>query len=257
MNTKKAVLFEVNIDSLSLDEILQQISLAASGQGRLLIAHVNIRGLNMVFNQPWLRDFYNRANLVYCDGMGVMLGARFLGQQIQERFTLADWIWDLAALAARRGYSLFLLGGAPGVGEQAAMALQKRSPGLEIVGIQHGYFDKTPAQPENNALIERLNALQPDILLVGFGMPAQERWLDENWSSLNARVAITCGALFEYLSGELPRGPRWMTDHYLEWLARLLISPHRYAGRYLRDIPIFLYHLLQQRIDAKQNLFRR
>jgi len=251
VNTKKAVLFEVGVDSLSRDEILKQISLAASGTGHLLIAHVNIRGLNLTFKQPWLREFYQRADLVYCDGMGVMLGAHLLGEKIQERFTLADWIWDLSALAANNGFSLFLLGGAPGVSQKAAAALQRRFPSLQIAGVQHGFFEKSPAQPENQALVARLNVLQPDILLVGFGMPAQERWLDQNWSSLNVRVAITCGALFEYLSGDLRRGPRWMTDHYLEWLARLVISPRRYTGRYLSDIPIFLYHLAQQRIHAK------
>ncbi len=248
---KKAVLFEVGVDSLSRDEILKEISLAASGQRRLLIAHANIRGLNLSYNQPWLRDFYNRADLVYCDGMGVMLGAHLLGEEIQERFTLADWIWDLSALAANQGFNLFLLGGAPGLSQKAANALQQRFPSLQIAGVQHGFFEKSPIHAENRALMDRLNALQPDILLVGFGMPAQERWLDENWSSLNARVAITCGALFEYLSSDLPRGPRWMTDHYLEWLARLVISPRRYAGRYLSDIPIFLYHLAQQRMHAK------
>ena len=78
-------------------------------------------------------------------------------------------------------------------------------------------------------------------------MPVQERWLIENWSGLKANVAITCGALFEYLSGDLPRGPRWMTQIYLDWLARLMISPRRYAWRYFRDLPFFTYRIAKQK----------
>ncbi len=87
-------------------------------------------------------------------------------------------------------------------------------------------------------MIEAINACQPNMLLVGFGMPVQEGWLNENWPRLNVNVAITCGALFEYLSGDLPRGPHWMTQNYLEWLARLAISPRRYAGRYCGIFPL-------------------
>ena len=72
--------------------------------------------------------------------------------------------------------------------------------------------------------------------------------LAENWMRLDVNLAITCGALFEYLSGDLPRGPRWMTQNYMEWLARLLISPRRYAWRYLRDFPVFTYRIAKQKI---------
>ena len=82
-------------------------------------------------------------------------------------------------------------------------------------------------------------------------MPVQERWLDENWPRLQVKVAITCGALFEYLAGDLPRGPQWMTQNYLEWLARLAISPRRYAGRYLRDIPLFVWRLVGQKMNPE------
>ena len=110
-------------------------------------------------------------------------------------------------------------------------------------------------------MVEYINRIQPDILLVGFGMPLQEKWLSKNWDSLDVKIAITCGALFEYLSGDLKRGPRWMTDHYLEWLARMIISPRRYYKRYLRDNPLFLYRILKQKYllppkNEKPDLFR-
>jgi N-acetylglucosaminyldiphosphoundecaprenol N-acetyl-beta-D-mannosaminyltransferase len=242
----KAIVLGVGIDTLTLDGVLDRIQAAASGSGRMLIAHANITGLNLAYEQPWLRDFYNSCDLVYCDGMGVQLAARWSGTPIPERFTLADWVWRLAGPAAGH-FSLYLIGNPPGVAERAARGLQAGCPGLQIAGTQHGFFDKSPGSAENEAAIAAINACQPNILLVGFGMPTQERWLHENWPHLKVNVAITCGALFEYLAGDLKRGPRWMTQNYLEWLARLAISPRRYARRYLRDVPLFMWRLAKQR----------
>ena len=87
-------------------------------------------------------------------------------------------------------------------------------------------------------------------LIVGFGMPDQEIWLSQNWERLDANVAITAGAIFEYVAGELNRAPRWMREHYLEWLFRLVDAPDRYALRYLRDNPLFLYRILKQKFSG-------
>lgn len=241
------VLLGIEIDSLSQEEILERIDVAVSARARLLIAHVNIHGLNLAYEHSWMKDFYNQAGLVYCDGMGIKLGARLAGTKIRERYTLADWISNLAKLAEDRSYRLFLLGNPPGVAVKAAKSLRAEFPDLQVVGVQHGFFDLSPGSQENQVLVARINSLHPDILLVGLGMPIQEKWLFENWSDLNISVAITCGALFEYISGDLPRGPRWMTDHYLEWLARLIISPRRYTWRYMRDIPLFFMRIIRQR----------
>jgi len=245
---EKVTILGVGVNALTLDGILDRIQAAVSSPGHILISHANITGLNMAYEQPWLRGFYNRCDLVYCDGMGVQLAARWLGRRLPERFTLADWVWRLARLAAERQFSFYLLGNPPGVAEKAAQKLTMGCPGLKIAGTQHGFFDKTAGQVENEVVIQAINACQPSLLLVGFGMPLQERWLDENWPRLDVNVAITCGALFEYLAGDLPRGPQWMTQNYLEWLARLAISPRRYAGRYVRDIPLFMWRLMKQRI---------
>ena len=251
MNPQKVGLLGVEVDSLTQAEVLQRIVDAVRRDERLLIAHANLRGLNLAFEQPWLRQFYRRADIVYCDGMGVALGARLTKQRLKARFTLADWAWPLAEAAVDAKARLFLLGSPPGVAEAAARRLQVVHPNICIAGVQHGYFSMQTDGPENLAVVSRINASKPHILLVGFGMPLQERWLDENWDRLQVNVAITCGALFEYLSGDLKRGPRWMTDHYLEWLARIIISPRRYSLRYFYDIPVFFYRTMRQRFNEK------
>jgi N-acetylglucosaminyldiphosphoundecaprenol N-acetyl-beta-D-mannosaminyltransferase len=237
----------VSIDPLRLDEMLASIQNTIAAGQRALVAHVNATGLCLACEHAWLRQFFNQADLVFCDGMGVKLAARLLGYHIPERYTLADWMWRLIDVLACNNHSLYLLGNPPGVPERAAQRLKAKCSGLTIAGTQHGFFDKTPGSAENEAVLDQINHLKPDILMVGMGMPLQERWLNENWPRLDVNVAVTCGALFEYIAGDLPRGPRWMTDHYLEWLARLLISPRRYGKRYLRDNPVFLYRVLMQK----------
>lgn len=250
IETKEKVnLLGVQVDTLRLPEVLALISQVIDAQQRALILHVNVTALCIAYETAWFRHFVNQANLVFCDGMGVQLGARILGHQIPERFTLADWMWPLAGMAQQRGYSFYFLGNPPGVARRAAERLKTRLANLAIVGTQHGFFDHAVDSPSNQAVLAQIRAARPNILMVGFGMPRQERWLSENWALLpEVNVVVSCGALFEYLSGNLKRGPRWMTDHYLEWLARVLISPRRYGWRYGRDNTLFLWRILRQKI---------
>jgi N-acetylglucosaminyldiphosphoundecaprenol N-acetyl-beta-D-mannosaminyltransferase len=131
-------------------------------------------------------------------------------------------------------------------------ATARNIPGLEIAGIQHGYFDKTAGSSENEAVVALINQVKPDILVIGFGMPLQERWLLENWDRLDAKVAIPIGAGFDYLAGVTPRAPRWMTDHGLEWLGRLIIEPRRLWKRYIIGNPLFFYRLVKYQLRLRK-----
>jgi N-acetylglucosaminyldiphosphoundecaprenol N-acetyl-beta-D-mannosaminyltransferase len=154
----------------------------------------------------------------------------------------------LGQKCAQHEYSFFLLGAKPGVAERAAAAIQKNAPGLRISGVYHGYFDKSASSPENKMVLDRINSNSTHILLVGFGMPLQEKWLQENWEALQINVALPVGAMFDFLAGETPRGPRWLTDHGFEWLTRLIIEPRRLWRRYLIGIPLFFWRVLLQRV---------
>lgn len=117
-------------------------------------------------------------------------------------------------------------------------------PQFQVVGTHDGYFDKSVDSQENQMVIEKINKVRPNILLVGFGMPVQEYWLQENWEKIDTNIALTGGAVFDYLSGELRRAPRWMTDHGLEWLGRLIIEPRRLWKRYIIGLPLFFLRVL-------------
>lgn len=237
----------VHVHPLTVEQLHNYLAWAIDTNQHQLVLHVNVHALNLAERQPWLHEFFNRAEIVFCDGAGVILGARILGYYIPERITYADWIWQLGEFAEQNHYSLFFLGAKPGIAEKAAARLQERFPAIQITGVQHGYFDKSAHHPENEAVIDAINSAKPDILLVGMGMPLQERWLCDNWDRVESNIALTGGAVFDYLSGELQRAPRWMTDHSLEWLGRLIIEPQRLWKRYLVGNPQFLWSVLKEK----------
>lgn len=209
----------------------------------------NVHSFNIAYRHYWFRDLFNQADIVRLDGAGLALAAKMLGHQnVPNRITWADFTWDLAAYSERHGFNLFLLGGQPGIAEGAASCLVDRFPHLRNVGAYHGYFDKTAGHPENEEVIQMISAAKPSILIIGFGMPVQEKWLMENWGRIDANVVLTGGAVFDYITGTLRRGPRWMTDHGLEWLARLVIEPRRLWRRYLIGNPVFLWRVIRERL---------
>lgn len=247
-NPEQFCVLGVKVFALTIPELHVRILNNIRQDRKALVLNVNANCLNLAYHLPWLRQLLNRSELVFCDGFGVMLAARMLGHQIPQRITYADWIWQLAEFAEPQGIAFFFVGARPGVAQKAAERLRARFPDLRIVGVHHGYFDRSPDSEENKALVRQINASKPNILIIGLGMPLQERWLVENWPRINANIALTGGAVFDYVSGDLSRAPRWMTNHGLEWLGRLLIEPRRLWKRYLIGNPLFLYRVLKQRL---------
>ncbi len=228
--------------------LLDFIGRAIDADERRIILSGNVYAYNLLYEQPWLREFFNEADAIRLDGAGVGLAARMLGEKPPPRMTWADFAWDLAEFSATRNDRWFLLGARPGVAEQAAQKLQAKYPELRIVGVQHGYFDKESDSPENQAVLAAIRSARPNILILGFGMPLQEAWLQANREKIEANVTLTGGAVFDYLSGELNRAPEWITNHGMEWFGRMLIEPRRLWRRYLLGNPQFVWRVAKQRI---------
>ncbi len=227
--------------------MLEYICHASKEQTRQIILSGNVHSFNLAYENPWLHDFFRSADVVRLDGAGVRIAARLLGHDAPPRMTWADFAWPLAEMAARRELTIFLLGSRPGVAEKAASRLQAHAPGLQIAGTHHGYFDKMLHSPENLRVLQTIRDAAPDILIVGFGMPLQEQWLSQNVQDIHSSAILTGGAVFDYISGDLQRAPRWMTDNGLEWLGRLLIEPRRLWKRYVLGNPRFFWRVLRER----------
>jgi N-acetylglucosaminyldiphosphoundecaprenol N-acetyl-beta-D-mannosaminyltransferase len=176
---------------------------------------------NMLF-----RRLLNRVDLATPDGVGIIAAGKLLKRPFKGRATGVALVGHLAAISAREGYSLFLLGAAPGVAGEAACALAKRSPGVKIAGTYAG----SPRDEDWPDILERLEAAQPDILLVAYGAPWQDLWIDAHKAEMPAKIklAMGVGGVFDYLSGRAPLAPPIMRRVGLEWLYRLLTQPWRW-----------------------------
>jgi N-acetylglucosaminyldiphosphoundecaprenol N-acetyl-beta-D-mannosaminyltransferase len=170
-----------------------------------------------------LREILQTADLVTPDGMGVVWMGRILGLGIGERLSGVDLVGQICALAVERGYSVYLLGAREGVAEEAARTLKKSFPGLRIAGAWHGYFS-SEEEPE---VIARIKQCKPDILLVAFGIPKQEKWIRRHLEDLAVPVAIGVGGSLDVISGRVKRAPAWVQKAGLEWLYRTAQHPAR------------------------------
>jgi N-acetylglucosaminyldiphosphoundecaprenol N-acetyl-beta-D-mannosaminyltransferase len=242
---QRARIFDIPIELGHPAELMRRITgWVGSGRPARRVMYVNAHVLNQSCAIPALRDALERAELVYCDGYGVRLAAKALDVEIPHRMTGADWIWGLAALCELAGQSVYLLGSEPGVTAEAARRLERWYPRLKVAGTHHGYFDIGSAHDDR--VVEDINARRPDIVLVGMGTPKQELWVQRNAERVDTDVLWTVGALFDYVSGRVPRAPGWLADNGLEWIFRLAIDPQRMWRRYLLGNPVFISRVMAQ-----------
>lgn len=173
---------------------------------------------------PLLLEAIKAAALLIPDGIGALLAARLAGVRGGSRVPGADLMPELCALAASRGYPIFLFGARPEVAPRACMALKQAYPGLQIAGFQNGYV--TPAEAQ--ALPEKINASGARMLFVGLGSPTQELWIHNNMPKLTSvNICQGVGGTLDVLAGRVRRAPEAWQKSYMEWLYRILKEPKR------------------------------
>jgi N-acetylglucosaminyldiphosphoundecaprenol N-acetyl-beta-D-mannosaminyltransferase len=252
VSTVTYAMLETRVDVLTIADLHTHIADSIRSGRRSIFASQNLHSVYLQRADPALRSFYDRADYVRIDGMGIVLLGRLLGLPLrrEHRVTYIDWLPPFMAEAARAGWRVFYLGSKPGVAEKAATLLRARHPGLQIA-TAHGYFDARRDSPENERIIEAINAFRPHVLLVGMGMPRQQHWVLENHERLAVNAISTSGAALDYVAGDIPTPPRWSGQVGLEWLFRLLAEPRRLAGRYLVEpwyiLPLLARHLVRRR----------
>ena len=233
----------VKVGILDRQALVRTVETLIKGRTKGWISYVNIDAVNQAAREPWLRDFINNSIFSCCDGMGVLVGARMLGEHIPERIALADCFDDLCETLRRMKARIFFLGASDVTVRTAAEAIEQRFPGISICGCSHGYFDLS----NGIDIARQIDKAKPDVVFVGMGMPRQEAWILKNSSHLQATLFWSAGALFEFLAGVRNRCPDWMARWGLEWLFRLVQEPKRLWRRYLIGNPLFMARILAAR----------
>jgi N-acetylglucosaminyldiphosphoundecaprenol N-acetyl-beta-D-mannosaminyltransferase len=203
------------------------------------IVTVNVDFLRLARGDVAFRETISAADLAVPDGVPVLWLARLCGEQLLERVTGIDLLHLGAALAAERGYRLFLLGAEPGVAEAAAWVLEGSYPGLRIAGTLAPPY-KPLTEQEEASIVARVRAARADMLFVALGAPRQDLWIRRHMADLGVPVSVGVGGAFDLVAGRIPRAPAWIQRLGLEWVYRLKQEPARLWRRYLLgDIPFF------------------
>ena len=191
------------------------------------------------------RETLNAAELAVADGMPLVWASRLGDAPVPRRLTGVELVDECCRVAVETGTSVFLLGAAPGVADNAADKLRARFPGLRVAGVYAPPFG--PLTPEENErILQRIKAAQPDFLFVALGAPQQDVWIRNNRDRLDVPVCMGVGCVLDLLAGIVSRAPAWMQRTGLEWLFRLGQEPSRLWRRYiLDDVPALFWLVLR------------
>ncbi len=237
----KVNIFDMSFDNLTMNSAIKLLDKAISSQTKKKVFFVNADCLNKIFSD---NDYFNvlkDGDYIFPDGIGINIACKMLKDPLLENINGTDMLPYLCSLAAMKSYSIFLLGGKPGVPEKMKLNLETKYQGLNIVGTQDGYFERD----KKDVIIDRINSLNADILLVAFGAPLQEKWITENSNRINSAVLMGVGGLFDFYSGNIKRAPTWMREVGLEWFFRMIQEPKRLWKRYIIGNPVFIYRVLK------------
>jgi N-acetylglucosaminyldiphosphoundecaprenol N-acetyl-beta-D-mannosaminyltransferase len=224
------------LDLIDGDEIVERVKGCLLGASRIRIEGLNVAKLIDARRDKDLHLALEDAEIVHADGMGIHLGSRVAGLRPSGRRAGIDLMWDLVQVAGSQGASVYLLGGKPGIAEEAAARFASSVPDLTICGYRDGYFSRA----EELEVVEAIRASGAQLLLIGISSPKKELFLRRNWERLGVQVAMGVGGSFDVVAGHLKRAPVWMQRAGLEWLFRMAQEPQRLAWRYIRTNTAYL-----------------
>jgi N-acetylglucosaminyldiphosphoundecaprenol N-acetyl-beta-D-mannosaminyltransferase len=235
---------EIALDSVTEAEVVRQARRGwAAGQGGTIVT-VNADVARAVRRQPDLAALVAAGTLVVADGMPLLWAARASGRPLPERVTGSSLIYTLTAAAAADGRSIYLLGGAAGVPEKAAVTMRARYPGLRVAGTNSPPFGFDATEAGIAAAVALVTAAEPDLVMVGLGFPRQEKLIERLRAAWPGAWYLACGGAIAMAAGVTPRAAPLMQRLGLEWLHRMALEPRRLAARYLRDDLPFVVRLL-------------
>lgn len=235
----------LRVNRVSMDQALEAIAEFIAERSPRHVVTADASMAIIARGDKDLHAIVEHADLVTPDGAGILWASKLLGFPLHHKVSGVDMVGRLCELSAERGYRLYFLGAAPGVAEAAAEKLRLKFPGAQIVGVHDGYFTKE----QEPALLDEIAAAMPDVLLVAFGIPKQEKWIEAHKAAIGVPVSIGIGGSFDVYSGLVQRAPLWMQRNGLEWLHRLSKNPKK-IGKVM-TLPKFALLILRCKVFGR------
>lgn len=233
-----------HIDNVTMSEAINRIDQLVQKHENSYVVTPNLDHIVMIEKELLFKEIYDNASLILTDGQPLIWISKFKRKPIIEKVSGSDLFPNVCELAAKKGYSIFILGAAEGVADKAAANLCKRYPKLIISGTYSPSFGFENKVSEMAKIHSMISEVKPDILAVSLGSPKGEIFIYKNKEALDVPVSMSIGATIDFEAGNVARAPRWMSNCGLEWLYRTMKEPKRLAKRYWNDaisiIPIMI-----------------
>ena len=207
---------------------------------------VNVAKLVNMQNDIVLGNSIRECDIINIDGMGIVLGARFLGYNIPERVAGIDLFLKLISMSAKNNYPIYLLGSKDEVVKNTASKLQSLYPKINIAGYHHGYFWENEEE-----IVEKIKASGAKLLFVAITSPKKENFISRWKEKLGVTFVMGVGGTFDVVSGKVKRAPLWMQKYGLEWFFRVVQEPRRMWKRYLVTNTKFISLVLKYKFNNK------
>lgn len=231
------------MDVASMSKTVETIRCAVADRRFTQHVVVNVAKLVNMRNDSQLKESVHSCDIINIDGMGVVLGARFLGHAVPERVAGVDLFHELLAMSAASNFPVFLLGAKEDVLALAVQKVQAQYPALKIAGYHHGYFWDDEA-----AMVETIRASGARLLFVAITSPKKENFINRWRDQLGVDFVMGVGGTFDVVAGKVKRAPQWMQKWGMEWLYRVIQEPGRMWKRYLITNCTFAWLLIKNKL---------
>ena len=231
----KQKLLNTYVNNVSMNETIQEIERLIAQDKKSYVVPINVDVVIKMEHDSYLREIVDKADLVLVDGKPLIWVSQIYKMPIKQKISGSDLVPLLCETATTKGYSIYILGGKDGVADKAKKRIIQQWSNINIVGTYAPPFGFEKDEKELSEINERIAKAKPDILIVCFGCPKQEKYIYENIRHYNAKVSICAGATVDFLAGNVKRAPKWMSEHGLEWFYRFLQEPRRLFKRYFID----------------------
>ncbi len=239
----------VNFNNTTLDGTVDALMNGVREKKQTALYTPNSEIVQACIEDPALYEVINSAELVIPDGIGVVKAAKILGTPFGAGKIAGCEVGEtFIRRLSETDHTVFLLGGKPGVAEQAVQKLTEKYPGIKFAGTHDGYFKKEGE--ENDAVIAQVNESGADVLYVCLGAPAQEKWIYANRAKLTTVNALLgLGGSLDVYAGTVKRAPKIFIKLGLEWFYRLLCEPWRFKR--MLKLPKFYFGTWKYKITKK------
>ena len=224
-----------HVDNLTMNEALNVVDELVTQRTPSYVVTPNLDHIVTIETDSEFAEIYENANLIVADGKPLIWISKILKTPIKEKISGSDFFPKICELAAYKGYSIYILGAAEGVGKKAAENLKNKYPDLKIAGTYSPAFGFEEDNRELQKIREKILKAKPDILAVSLGSPKGEKFIYRHLKEYDVPLSISIGATIDFEAGKIKRAPKWISAIGFEWLFRITQDPKRLTKRYWND----------------------